>query len=91
MEPDQPKQRPRTRIDTTLTVVTPWIRSHLFQLTMADLVKVMLVTFINQFYVCSICTNMMVLGDGQAEAESHLIDNKIIERTFVTMKRTNQH
>ena len=32
---------------TMITVVTPWIRSLLFQLTMADPVKVMLVTYLN--------------------------------------------
>ena len=46
MEPDTPKQWPSERIDTMITVVTPWIRSLLFQLTMADPVKVMLVTVV---------------------------------------------
>ena len=44
MEPDPPKQWPCVQIDTMITVVTPWMRSLLFQLTMADPVKVMLVT-----------------------------------------------
>ena len=44
MELDIPKQWPSAQIDTMITVVTPWIRSLLLQLTMADLVKVMLVT-----------------------------------------------
>ena len=37
--------RPRTQIDTVITVVTPWIRKPLLQLTMADPVKVMQVTY----------------------------------------------
>ena len=45
MESDTPKHWPSARIDTTITVVNPWIRGLLFQLTMADPVKVMLVTF----------------------------------------------
>ena len=46
MEPDTPKQWPSAQIDTTITVFTPWIRCLLFQLTMADPVKVMLVTVV---------------------------------------------
>ena len=41
-----PHQGPSARTFTTIAVVTPWIRSLLFQLTMADQVKVMLVTII---------------------------------------------
>ena len=44
MEADQPTKWPSAQTFTTITVVTPWIRSLLFQLTMADPVKVMLVT-----------------------------------------------
>ena len=44
MEADSPKQWPSAQIDTTITVITPWIRRSLLQLTMADPVKVMLVT-----------------------------------------------
>ena len=44
MEADTPKQWPTAQIDTMITVVTFWIRSLLFQLTMADPVKGMLVT-----------------------------------------------
>ena len=46
MEADQPTKWPSVRIFTTITVVTPWMRSPLFQSTMADPVIVMLVTFI---------------------------------------------
>ena len=46
MEPDTPKQWPSAQIDTMITVITPWIRSLLLQLTMVDPVKVMLVTII---------------------------------------------
>ena len=49
MEADQPTKWPSARTFTTITVVTPWIRSLLFQLTMADPVKVMLVTVISSF------------------------------------------
>ena len=44
MEPDTPKQWPSAHIDTMITFVIPWMRTLLFQLTMADPVKVMLVT-----------------------------------------------
>ena len=50
MEADQPTKWPSTRIFTMITVVTPWMRSPLFQSTMADPVIVMLVT---------VCTNFM--------------------------------
>ena len=43
-DPDQPTKWSSARTFTTINVVTPWIRSLLFQLTMADPVKVMLVT-----------------------------------------------
>ena len=43
METDQPTKWPSAQTFTTINVVTPWIRSLLFQLTMADPVKVMLV------------------------------------------------
>ena len=50
MEPDSPKHWPSAQIDT---VVTPFIRSLLFQLTMADPVKVMLVTKRKQYFKLS--------------------------------------
>ena len=50
MEPDTPRNWPSAQIDTTITVVTPWMRSLLFQLTMADPVKVKLVNSIYNFW-----------------------------------------
>ena len=44
MEVDQPTKWPSAQIFTTIIVVTPWVSSPLLQLTMADPVKVMLVT-----------------------------------------------
>ena len=44
MEPDQPTKWPSAQTFTTIIVVTPWVRSLLFQLIMADPVKVILVT-----------------------------------------------
>ena len=46
MEADQPTKWPSVQTFTMITVVTPWIRNLLFQLTMADPVKVMLVTYV---------------------------------------------
>ena len=45
MEAGQPTKWPSAQTFTMITAVTPWIRSLLFQLTMADQVKVMLVTY----------------------------------------------
>ena len=50
MEADIPKQWLSALIDTIITVVTSWIRSPLFQLTMADPVKVMLVTLVQNIF-----------------------------------------
>ena len=44
MEGDQPTKWPSVRTFTMITVVTPWMRSPLFQSTMADPVIVILVT-----------------------------------------------
>ena len=46
MEADQPKKWPSASMFTKITLVTPWTRSLLFQLAMADPVKVMLVTYV---------------------------------------------
>ena len=57
IEPDQPKQWPSAQIDTMINVVTPWMRSLLLELTMADPVKVMLVTIVcvfNSFRIISL-------------------------------------
>ena len=50
MEADQPTKWPSAQIFTTITVVTPWMRSPLFQSTMADPVVVILVTKLIMFY-----------------------------------------
>ena len=51
MKTDQPTKWPSAGIFTTITVITPWIRNLLFQLTMADPVKVMLVTEIRHQWI----------------------------------------
>ena len=59
MEADIPKQWPSAQIDTTITIVTPWIRRPLLQLAMADPVKAVLVTLI--FMVSSYHKKVKVL------------------------------
>ena len=48
MEADQPTKWPSAQTFTTITIVTPWVSSPLLHLTMADPVKVTLVTL--QYY-----------------------------------------
>ena len=55
--------RPRAQIDTTITVVTPWIRRPLLQLIMSDPVKVMQMTCVS--------SNKLMFLDVQNNHELH--------------------